>query len=851
MQPRLPFGNVIHESAGERECRLESSPLGVLPSGRTGVRDRRFGLKAAPRTGNGRSVASAVLTFLILLFLLPARLGFAQFDDRPIVREIEIKRIGPVPVSDAVVRANIRTEVGKPLRRNILDEDVRALYNTGNFLNVRVTREPVEDGVKIIFTLQGKATVKDVQIKGAQKIPLGRLKKKIKVKNGDVLDERKVIEDERKLRDYYQSKGFQNSEVRHEIKVDEDTGNAAVTYLIEEGDKVYIQSVDFVGNDAFPSKRLRRLLKTRHRWWMSWLTQTGVLKDEQFDEDLDRLKLFYRNEGYIDMEVLKVDYEKPRPNRLIIRIHIHEGVQYKVGQVKIQGNELFPENELMAELKMTEGQTFTPPGLSKDLEALRDYYGARGYIDAVIRPVRSANIETGRMDITYVIAENERSYIQKINISGNVKTKDKVIRRELAVAPGDVFDMVRVKRSRERLQNLGYFSKVESTPESTDVAGRKNLNISVEEQKTGDLSFGAGFSSIDALVAFAEIKQGNFDLFNPPTFTGGGQKLRLRTQLGTKRQDYILSFTEPWFLDRQLALGFDAYHSEARFFSEFYTEGRTGADVRLSKPLFEYIRGEITWKHEIVDIFDVKKPQFAAGGNQFDLQREANNAAPQVIVDQQGATHLNTVTVSFDRDTRNNVFLTTDGNRAQLSFELGTPLGDEEFWKVDSRTTFYFGFFEKKHVLQLLFATGVADKISGDDMPFFEKFYLGGGNSLRGFRFRDVGPKVPRDPKPLVPPKKPNLGVGEPVGGKTYAWSTVEYTIPVITRVRFAIFFDIGQVWERTFQYDINDLNSDAGFGLRLDLPIGPVRLDYAFPLQTDEFNDGGGRFNFNVGYQF
>lgn len=797
--------------------------------------------------------ASGFLPSLILFLALPLALVLAQQDQLPIVREIIVRKIGPVTISEAAVRANIRTQVGKPLSRSTLDEDVRTLYLSGNFLNVRVSYEPDADGVKVTFTIQGKATIKDVQIKGWKRIPVMRLQRQVKVKAGEVLDELRVMEDVRKLTEYYQKKGFQRVQVRREVKVDEDTGNATVTYQIDEGQQVYIQRVTFVGNKAFPAKRLNRILKTRHRWWLSWITQTGVLKDEVFEEDLEKLKQFYRNEGYIDMELLKVDYEYPRPNRLLIRIHLHEGIQYKVGDVNIRGNQLYPTRDLMAVLQMTSGRTFTPPGLGKDLEALRDYYGARGFIDASIRPVKSANVQTGRMDLIYDIQENQISHIEKVNISGNTKTKDKVIRREMAVAPGEVFDMVKVKRSRDRLQNLGYFSKVETNPESTDVPGRKDLSIVVEEQKTGDLSFGAGFSSIDALVAFAEIKQGNFDLFNPPTFTGAGQKLRLRVQLGTERQDYTMSFTEPWFLDRRLSLGFDAYHSQASFLSEFYTEGRTGVDVKLTKPLFEYVRGEIVWKHEIVDIFDVKKPAFSQGGNMADLQREANNAAPQVIVDEQGQSTLNTIGINFDRDTRDNVFLATRGNRTQIGLEVANAIGDAEYWKLDARTTFYIGFFgAQKHVLQILLAGGLAEEYGGSkDVPFYEKFYLGGGNNLRGFRFRDVGPKVPRDPKPLVPPDKPNLGVGEPIGGKTYVWSTVEYSLPVITRVRFAVFGDIGQVWADTFEYNFSDLNSDVGLGLRLDLPIGPVRLDYAFPLQTDRFNDNGGRFNFNIGYQF
>jgi outer membrane protein insertion porin family len=514
-----------------------------------------------------------------------------------------------------------------------------------------------------------------------------------------------------------------------------------------------------------------------------------------------------------------------------------------VGQIRLEGNTLFPATELEKRLKMTAGQTFTPDGLSGDIRAVEDYYGERGYIDTSVRSSRIPNVETGRIDVTYSIREGQLTSIEKIEIRGNTKTKDKVIRRELAVVPGDIYDTVRIEKSAERLRNLGYFAKVDSTPAATQVPNRKDLVISLEEQRTGSVVFGAGFSSIDNLIGFIEVTQGNFDLFNWPTFTGGGQKLRVRMQLGFERQDYVLSFTEPWFLDQKLSLGFDLFHRESSFLSDQFDESRTGGDIRLEKALNEFMRGQLQYGLQSIDL-------------------SVASTASQELQSQNGEKLRSSVEASLVYDTRDSVFLTTRGNRSELSAEVvGGPVGgDVSVYKLNAKTTFYFPFF-RGHVLQVQGAAGVVDafgstKGSGsnvtetvvtggvtnfvpvqvNDVPIFDRYFLGGANTLRGFSFRKVGPKDVN---------------GEPVGGNTYVNATVEYTIPVVERVRFAVFFDIGNVRRQAYSFALNDLRSDAGVGVRLNLPIGPLRLDYGYPIQSDSQSGRNGKIQFSVGYQF
>jgi outer membrane protein insertion porin family len=763
----------------------------------------------------------------------------AQEPTGPMVREIEIRFDGPETVNRAVIMANIQTAVGKPRSRDLIEQDVRSLIATGFFLDVRVLEEPAADGVKIIFQVRGKATIKEVTFEGNKVYKDERLRRDSSQKAGDILDERKAHADALKMAELYQKAGWPDAKIEPQVTIDKDTGRAILKFKVTEGDRVFIRQVKYGGLKAFQPGELDKVIKTRRRWWASWLAGTGVLKDEQFLEDLDKLRDHYRSRGYIDMEIKTNYVERVAPKWMVIHIDIFEGQQYKVGTVKIEGNKLFPTADLMKRLRMTTGQVFTPDGLSKDVKALEDYYGARGYLDTIARSTREPNVETGRLDLTYTVREGDLTYIQKIVIRGNTKTKDKVIRRELAVAPGDIYNTVRVDASKERLKNLNYFSKVEMTPEPTPVPGRRDLAVQVEEQRTGNVTFGAGFSSIDNLIGFVEVTQGNFDLFNWPNFTGGGQKLRIRAQLGLKRQDFVVSFVEPWFLDQRLLLGVDFFHHRSGFLSSRFNEQRTGASLRLEKALTQFVRAQLQYSIQNIDL-------------------TIDNNASQELQSQEGANLRSALQASLVYDSRNNPFLTSRGNRTTLSAEVaGGPFGgDVSLYKLEGRTAFYFPLFEG-HILQLLAAGGVVEafgqtKGSGpivdedptpflnlvkvNDVPIYDRYFLGGADTLRGFSFRKVGPK---DVK------------GDPIGGNTFVNGTAEYSFPIVERVRGAFFFDVGEVQRDSYSFSTGDLKSDVGIGVRLNLPIGPLRLDYGYPLMTDKQTGTSGKFQFSVGYQF
>jgi len=808
----------------------------------------------------------------LLCALLPAAWGQLG---APKVTKIEIKHVGPPAVSDEMVRSNIRVKVGDPYRPAAVDEDVRSLYGTGLFYNIRVAQDTAPDGVAVTYIVQGKPRLTDIKFQGNAKFSNGKLRKKLTSKVAEPLDERKLFTDSQEIQKMYQKAGYPRTQVKYVLNIDENAGRGTAAFEITETPKVKIVKVEFAGATAFKQKKLRKAIKTRKHWILSWLTGSGFLKDEQFEEDQEKLKEFYRDKGYIDFDIKSVEFLNPTPRTMVIRFNIYEGTQYKVGSVKFTGNKLFKTNELANGLRyvhalrgskaktgpngleMDVGDVFSPKGLAKDIEAVEDFYGSRGYIDVNTSTrnlvvVRIPNTETGTMDLEFQIDEGQQSYVEKIEIRGNTKTKDRVIRRELAVSPGEVFDMVRVKVSKQRLEGLQYFEKVDTRPEPSDISPtRKNLVVGVDEKNTGNLTMGAGFSSVDSIVGFVELSQGNFDLFHPPTFTGGGQKFRLRVQIGTQRQDYIVSFIEPWFLGRKLQLGTEFYYTEKNYQSldNIYDEVRAGGRVSLTRALgSDFLIGSLSYTLEDVGIrlnsgFHGEQflPVFipGVGGNPggYGVPQIVPANVPNAILAERGYHLLSRFGGSLAYDTRNSVQLPDKGQRTELFGEfVGGPLGgDKEFYKLDFKTAWYFRGFRKGHVLELNGEARVAESLGSGDVPFYERFYLGGLYSLRGFKYRSISPREP--------------GFSEPIGGDTSWFASAEYSIPIIERLRFAFFYDIGAVGAKPYNFNINDFSDNWGVGLRLNLPIGPLRLDYGIPINHDRYNGTSGQFQFGVGY--
>ncbi len=736
----------------------------------------------------------------------------------PIVRAIDVQYAGASTVSKEKILANMRTRVGKQYSEQVVEEDIRNLYATGNISNVRIFGEQQPDGVKVIVVVQSKAQLTEVQLLGVQQLKQNRIRKEISIKPGDTLNEATVQADKEKLIKYYVDKGFTEVEVDYKVTLNEKLGTASVTFTVNEGGKTAIRSVTFSGNNAVTVKELKKVVKTTPKGLLNIFTSgAGRLNSEQLDTDVSAIRDLYQSKGYMDANVAPPQLNRDG-DKVDVVFAITEGEQYRVGKVTYVGAKVFTRDEIDQLAKMKSGDIYSPQGVRGDVKSLQDMYGTRGYIDFQA----GANTTPGpnrTIDLTFTIEEGVQSYLEHINISGNTRTKDKVIRRELPIAPGELFSTTRVDAGKQRLMNLNYFSKVEAYPADTLVPGRKDLNVLVEEKRTGSFNFGVGFSSIDSLLGFAEITQGNFDITRWPYFTGGGQKFRLRLQYGTERKDFVLSLTEPYFLDREIAVGGELFFREASFVSTVYNERRYGFDISARKRLAEFLTGRVNYTLQNIDIYDVAEDASDAIKNEEGSRVESALAG--------GLTH----------DTRDSVFLTRRGHRIDLStFVAGGFLGgttDDYGFNLEGAQYFLLPY---DTILTFVGQVGVVDTwADGDDVPIYNRLYLGGANNLRGFKFRDASPKDEN---------------GDPIGGRSLWRATVEVTVPVVDKVRAAAFFDVGSVDESAYSFS-GTVNSDVGLGVRLDLPIGPVRIDYAFPIQKDRFTSDSGRFNFNIGYQF
>ena len=736
----------------------------------------------------------------------------------PIVRSIDVQYTGPATISRERILAQMRTKIGLPYSDTVAENDIRALYNTGQVQNVRIFGQPEGDGVKVIVAVQTRTMLNEIQIDGATRISPKKLRKNLGVKLNTPLREEDLEKGREKIMETYQAHGFNDVEVTFRVEaIDAIRGTSRAVYTVNEGIKGSVSTVRFEGNTHFSDRVLRKQMKTRQKTLFSFVDKSGRLDETQLQDDLQKVREFYQNHGYIDVAVRDVTKQRTSSGALQIVIAIDEGPQYHVGKLTFVGYKATTEQKLRAVVKMKEGSVYSAKAIKDDAKALADAYGSGGYVDLTIVP-ETSQAHDRLIDITYKIDEGQRSYVERISISGNTRTKDKVIRREVLIAPGDIFNTVRVETSKKRLENLGYFSKVDTFPVDTEVEGRKYLDIQVEEKRTGSLNFGAGFSTVDSLIGFIELTQGNFDITNWPSLTGGGQKFRIRLQGGTERKDVELALTEPWFMDRPISVGLTTYYHEANYLSSIYDQRNYGFSLDVRKGIRPFLYGSLSYRLESIDTFNV-----------------ALSASPELVAET-GPSTKSVFTANLTWDRRDNPFLTRSGERITYTWWVAGPGGTEQIYGFDVEASKYWRL--PWDTILLINAEVAGVDRWGDQtklVKIYDRLFLGGSNNLRGFDFRDVGPKDRN---------------GEPLGGQSMARATIEWTFPIVEKARGALFYDTGFVNTNPWDYNFNNVASDIGFGLRLDLPIGPLRVDYGIPLQQAG-NHGSGKFNFNVGYQF
>ena len=757
----------------------------------------------------------------------------AQVDRGPEVKigKVEVRFLGVRNVSEQVVRANVQLREGVAFDEASIDRDVRNLYRTGLFELIEVKKDQKSSQVvDLVLEVTPKFRVLSIDYDGNRALRTNRLKKEVSTKPNAALDERMIKADSEKLFEYYQKKGFSQAEVNYSIERDRTTGFGRVIFRIREGEKTRIHDVRFIGNEHVSSRKLRGQMPDTKRWWIfSWLTSTGRLQDDKFEEDLDKVRDYYREQGYLDVEIAraKVQFEYPRPGRLVIVIPVNEGRRYKLGRIGFKGNKLFPARFLSFALNERPGNWFNPSKLDKDVESVEEFYGKGGYLDTRVRLVRKPNLETGAIDVDFDITEGEKITLESIKIEGNDKTKSIVILRELVLAPGQVFDSVRMKISKMRLENTRFFEDgtVDLDSEETTIPGRRNLKVKVVEGRTGNLTFGAGYSSLEKAVFYAELSQSNFDLFNRRSaFQGDGQKFRLRFQIGSQSNELSLNFEEPWLFEKQLALGFELHRITSDYTSSYYEQITTGGSIYTRKRLFELFEGQLSYGYDQINYTDISP------------------SAPSFIQNMEGTYGVSKVGFTLLRDTRDKIVNTTRGNRLELITDFaGGPLGGERnFYRVEARGAQFVPLFKAQaQVLSILLRAGVIEKFgdTSDNDLFYYNYALGGPTTLRGFEYRDVGPK--------------DKETSEPIGGKSYGFLSFEYSVDIVSPVRFAVFYDAGFVNRGAYDFNPSSYNDNFGFGIRMMVMGSPMSLDYGIPLTTDKVNGKGGQFNFSFGTRF
>lgn len=734
-----------------------------------------------------------------------------------LIQEVEVT--GNQIVSTNTILSKLRSQKGGPLIQETINEDVKRLYAAGFFQDIKVEAEEVADGYRLIVRVLEKPLVREIIIEGNTVFKTEKLRKEIKLVEGQILDRKLVKQGIEAIRKKYSDKGYGFVDIQSDVKFNPATKEATVAIRIIEGAKFRIKKVSFTGNQAFSSKKLIKLMRTRKK---SFPLRSGILKDEYFKKDLDNIRGYYQQEGYLDVKLEPAfDYDREK-QRITITIAVDEGKHYVCGDIKIEGNQLFPQSEIWQELEMLPGMSYSQYYLAKDLDKMVQYYRRQGYMDARVVPDVKLNRKNSKVDLVYKITEGDLYFVEKVIIRGNTKTRDAVIRREIRIRPGERFDGEKIDKSKQRLQDLDYFEDITYDTEPAAASNRKDLIFRVKEKRTGELSFGGGVSSVDRFLGFAEISQKNFDLFNWPRFTGGGQTLALRARVGSIYQNYELNFIEPYFLGKPISMDNSIYNSRRDDENVDFAESRLGAGTVFSKRFGDKFRYGMGYTLERVKLFDI------------------SDDAPQIVRDFSGKNWLSRFKpVITSYDTRDSIINPTKGMLLSLTGELvgGFLGGDQSFYSVQTSGTKYWTFF-KNHQLEYKLRLGAAQDFGqSDTVPVFDRFYAGGLGTVRGYGYRRVGPKES----------------GDSVGGETMIITNLEYTFPV-PRLDFfkgAIFIDAGHINPKSYKVDFGEFAISTGPGVKIKTPIGPVALYYGLPIANRDTENKNGRFEFSLSRSF
>ncbi len=725
-------------------------------------------------------------------------------------RILEISIDGNLRIEAEAIKRVVKTQPGDIYNPKNLSDDLKAIFAMGYFDDIQILSEPRPDGVMVTFKIKEKPTLRAVRFSGIRwAFEEEEVAEVITAKRGSILNINVIQNDIDRITELYKEENYHNVNVDYKIYERKDN-QADIEYIIEEGEKFQIERIMFEGNEAFSDKELKRQMATAEENILSWFTSAGDLDENKLEQDVARLTSFYKNNGYMQARV-----GEPEVNfvgqEIEITIEINEGPRFRVGEVSLTGDLILEQAELIESLKIRQEEFYNREILRGDVLNLTDLYSNQGFAYADVAPQVKQDSEKRVVDIVFDIKKGQQVYFEKIIISGNTKTRDKVIRRQLRVYEQEQFSSTRLKRSIRNLYRLDYFEQVNVDTSKGSADDKMVLKIDVVEKSTGAFSFGAGYGNADKLYGTISISERN--LF------GRGQKLELKGTMGSKTQDIDLTFTEPYVWDIPLSGTLTFYNWKYDF--EEYDKDSFGFGLSFSYPIFNYTRARLGYVYDIADISNI------------------SSDAPGSIKELNGKNTKSSIKSSLRYDSRDSTFVPSEGSNHGFSFEFAGLGGDIGFMKYIGETTYYLPLFWGL-VLAPHAEAGYVNKTRTKKLPDYEKFYLGGIGSLRGFKRDDL---APRD------------NDNNSIGGDKYVQFNLDLTFPLLKDqgVFGGLFFDTGRVYgdNERIELDPGDLRQSAGLGIRWLSPMGPVRLEYGFILDQKETDDGPGNWEFSMASAF
>lgn len=750
----------------------------------------------------GREVYKRVLLLFFLIFSFIPWSVYSQ--ELPIVNSIEIK--GLKRIEESAVKSKITQRVGDPISQEKVNEDIKSIFRMGYFEDTRAEIEPFEGGIKLIYVLKEKHTIARIEFQGNKELDDSKLGEKLTVTTGSFADAVLIQDNANKLRAFYEEEGYWLSSivpVTKRISPDE----VGLTYQIEEGSKVKIKKINIEGNKAIPAKLIKKAMDTKEWGILSFITSSGYYRKDMMDVDIEKIRDLYFNRGFIKVAVGEPEIKlTPDKKGMIITIPVSEGVQFKISSVEFSGNKVFGDDEIKKRITLIPDTPFSKANLRRDILSISELYSENGYAIATITPDLIPD-ETARLvKVSLKIDEGDKYRIGKIEISGNTKTRDKVIRREVRLDEGDVFNSKLLKRSYERINNLNFFDNVDIIPKPRSEEKLVDLDVKVKERPTGFLSVGGGYSSVDKLMGIVDLTQGN--LF------GRGQLLKIRGEFGGRTTYYELSFKDPWFMNKPIFFSSTLYKL-VREYIEFDKKA-AGFGLSFGKYLSEYVRGDIAYNYENARIYNVSEN------------------ASKIIKEQEGTFSTSSLTPSIVRDSRDNYLDPSRGSRNSIYLTYAGLGGRNKYIKGELDSGWFFPIKNTTFMLRGRF--GYAAGIWGEDLPLYERFYVGGIYTIRGLDWGDAGPK--------------DEETGDPIGGTSELIFNIEYIFPIVTEMKLkgVVFLDIGNSYESFDNF--GKFRYTAGAGIRWISPMGPIRVEWGYNLNRKS-GEKASRLEFTFGSFF